>query len=106
MKTTLKVMGIALLVVLSLAEASRAEEQINLTMTCTIPIIPGLNAPLIEEKQAEKENNSSISDEISDMQKEQTKSYPTDIIQEEKKVTTRLANGQSAIKSLETIYYR
>ncbi len=51
MKRINKLSGIALLIVLCFADIIRAEDHVTLTVTCSIPAVPGLNAPLVEEQK-------------------------------------------------------
>jgi len=106
MKNQLKKVVIGLMFVLSLTDIAQAEDRIALTITCTIPVIPGVNAPAIESKQPKQENNSIASSEVPTKQNEQVMNNPTDVIQEEAQTMVKLANGNTAAASLQTIYYR
>ncbi|MCX5697466.1 MAG: hypothetical protein NTU54_05820 [Candidatus Omnitrophica bacterium] len=50
-----RILGIALLIVLCFADLIRAEDHVTLTVTCSIPAVPGLNAPLVEEQKTSNE---------------------------------------------------
>ncbi|MCX5714209.1 MAG: hypothetical protein NT033_05250 [Candidatus Omnitrophica bacterium] len=52
-----EILGIALVLILCFAGFVCAKDHVALTVTCSIPAVPGLNAPLVEEtKPAAKEN--------------------------------------------------
>jgi hypothetical protein len=104
MKRTFKKLAIAIVIILSLFNVCKAEDNLSLTISCTIPIIPGVNAPLIEEGVSSKETNNTGSLQISQIQKEESRL--AQIIQEDKKVVIQSANGKNSSKTVQTIYYR
>ena len=73
------------------------------TVSCTIPAIPGVNAPMIEEEmtiQPETKAQQPAGDQDSDMEVQQ----PQEIQEEENKIV--LAEGVTSKRMVKTIYSR
>jgi hypothetical protein len=51
MKRLGKAFAIGLMIVLFLFDPLRADDHLTLSVSCTIPVVPGLNAPLLEEEE-------------------------------------------------------
>lgn len=92
-KMLLRKLMVALLIVLSTAGMSQAGDSLSLAVSCSIPAVPGLNVPLIEEEttRTEPEQNTIIKNEIKEESKEQ---MPVMLVQED------------TAKTVKTIYSR
>lgn len=97
---------IALMLILSLVNTVKAES-ISLSVTCRIPAIPGVNAPLIEEEKIKAEPTKTTQEEIKikNEPKEETKTQAPAMIQEDKEETIS-AEGNDSQLIVKTIYAR
>lgn len=92
-KMLLRKLMVGLVIVLSTVGTSQAENSFSLSVSCSIPAVPGLNVPLIEEEttRTEPEQNAIIRNEIKEEAKEQ---MPAMLAQED------------TAKTVKTIYSR
>lgn len=102
MKKVWREMIIGLIVLLTIADVACAEG-ISLTISCTIPAIPGVNAPPFEEEttQTKKDNPAQI---IVEPQQE-NQPTPT-MIQQDKPEEKETSEGQKTLAMVKTIYSR
>ncbi len=77
-----KILIIGLIILLSLMNVAIAGDSLSFTISCTIPAIPGLNAPLIEEKASETQMNDTTAREMKVQQENELDTQ--EIIQEDR----------------------
>jgi len=98
MKKTLILTGLAVLLTISSAWAG---DSVSINMSCTIPSIPGVNAPariperLIKDYQRQDVTN-----------KNTTATVGEEIIEKEERKETLLAQGEKVTTQVKTIYIR
>ena len=98
---------VGLIIFLSGVGVAQAQNSFSLSVFCSIPAVPGLNAPLIEEETMKTEptiteqENTKIQNETKVETKEQT---PTMLQQDTEK--TLLAEGTTSQIIVKTIYSR
>jgi hypothetical protein len=104
MKNLLVESAVALAIVLSMAGLALAGSTASVTVSCSIPIMPGLNAPLIEEEGVKTQENINTQEKIS-AQKEtpqESIALPQQDINKEEKI---VEGGNSAM-AVKTYYSR
>lgn len=81
-----------------------AGDSLSFSISCTIPAIPGVNAPLIEEEKTQAKQDTPIQAK-SEPQKETQTQAPTMILQDtqEEKINSE---GQNSLVIVKTIYSR
>ena len=106
MKNILKISMIGLMLILSLVNTVKAES-ISLSITCRIPAIPGVNAPLIEEEKIKTEPPKTTPEEIKikNEPKEETKTQTSAMIPQDKEETISAERNDSQL-IVKTIYAR
>lgn len=112
MKWTSKVLVMTGINLILLAQLALAGDSITLKVSCTIPEIPGVNAPpflnqqkIASEEKAEKKNN--LAEDSAEQKKEESqKNYPVVLVKEEIREEVRPANGQLAKVTIKTVYSR
>lgn len=98
----LKGIWIGLIVLLSTTDLSQAGDSISIPVSCSIPAIPGLNAPPFpEEKSSEIQSNAQ--DTRAQGETEENRSL---FIQEESKKEIQLIDGKTTSVIVQTIYSR
>lgn len=108
MKNTFKKSMAVLVIFLAFIGNLRAEDSFSVPVTCIIPAVPGVNAPLIEEDTPKPSANTNyqqgitIKDEI----KSETKEQAPTMIQEDKEQEITLAKGKTSLVIVKTIYSR
>lgn len=85
---------IGLMIILSTVNLSLASDNISIPVSCTIPAVPGLNAPLIKEET------------VKTGETEEIKTDSPIMIQEDTKKEIRLADGRTISVIVQTIYSR
>lgn len=100
-KTAMIVAAITLLALASVDTAS-AGESISMTISCTIPAIPGLNAPMIEE-EIQKADTPVEAEALH--QKELKPEAPT-TIQEDSQEEKLITEAEESFAIVKTIYDR
>jgi hypothetical protein len=93
------VIGLAIL--LSLSVAAQAESSFSVPISCIIPAVPGVNAPLNEGEAQPTGQNAGITESGS----QEEKSIPT-MIQEDSAGETVLVKGETTSIIIQTIYPR
>lgn len=78
----------------------------SIAVSCTIPAIPGVNVPLIQEKTAKPElnNNSAATDQNANLPQEEINNTPAMFQKDTEEV--RWVEGEKDIVTLKTIYSR
>lgn len=106
MEENLKKLIIGLIIFLSLADISFAADSFTISVSCTIPAIPGVNAPLIEEETIKTGTGATApASQEAELQNEiaqQVSQTAQPAIQEEKVVD----NGQKSMVIVKTVYDR
>ena len=97
-----KILLVALITIFGLTDAALAQDSFSVSVSCIIPAVPGVNAPLIEEKTISKDN-SNVAPKEADIQ-EGNKIESPSVIQEEKEI--QLAQGKTAYVIVQTLYSR
>lgn len=103
-KNILKKTVAGLIIVLSFVGVAKAGDSISFSVSCTIPAVPGVNAPPFPtEKSVEENRDTNI------IVQEQTETYaknePT-LIQEDAEEEIVLAEGKTTTITVQTIYAR
>lgn len=105
MKKNLKKLIIGLMIFISITiGAAFAGDSFTIAVSCTIPAIPGVNAPLIEEEISKTDTQATAPQEVN-LQKETSQPASETIqqaVQEEKVITS----GQKPTMIVKTIYDR
>lgn len=91
-----------LLVLLSLTAIAQAADNIAIPVSCSIPAVPGINAPLVEKEKTVKTEDMTVAEE--ETNQKETKSPAN--IQEEDNQEIVLAEGKTATVVVQTIYSR
>lgn len=87
------------------ANLTWAANSATYAVTCTIPAVPGVNAPLLEEKTVRTEMDTGVQKEIKNQQ-EETKVESPATIQQDSEKEMRLADGKAKSVIVQTIYSR
>jgi hypothetical protein len=98
-----KITMICLMIVLSLSGIA-AGESITFSVSCTIPEIPGVNAPPFEEKTTMRDVEQATQQDVALQEENKTEQLQT--IQEESKKEVQLAEGKASSIAVQTIYSR
>ena len=89
------------LLVLLMASAAWAGDSVTISMSCTIPSIPGLNAPaLVPQALMRDYQRQDIAN------KNSTATVGEEIIEKEERKETLLAQGEKVTTDVKTIYTR
>lgn len=88
---------VSLILVLFLVELAHAENSASIAVSCTIPAIPGVNVPLIQEKTPNLELNTA-QEEIADTN--------TAVVFQKDTEEIRLAEGEKSLVNVQTFYNR
>jgi hypothetical protein len=64
MKSMLKKLVSGLMLVLSLADVAKAGDSYSIPVSCTIPTIPGINAPLIKEESLRQSTGLTVQETV------------------------------------------
>lgn len=104
MKKTL--LFVSLLIVLAFLSANTvfAGDSLSLSISCTIPAIPGLNAPLIEEETSRIETGTSAQQKP-ESGKETQPQTPA-LIQQDTQEEKIISEGQKSLVTVKTLYSR
>ena len=100
-KTAMLIAPIMLFCLVSASTAS-AGESISMTISCTIPAIPGLNTPMVEEEVLRTE---SPVETQTDYQKE-TLAVSSSVIQQDSQEEKIITEGKESFLMVKTIYDR
>lgn len=103
--TLLKKILIGLMILLYAVGVSSAGDSSSIHVSCTIPAIPGVNAPPITEEKTVKQETDKMVEQKTENQQAETESESPSMIQEDEK-ETRLANGKTTSVVLKTVYIR
>ena len=90
-----KIFPIVLIVLLFLTDAAQAGDGLSLSISCTIPAIPGVNAPLIEEETLKTQADDST-----------VQSQPPVMLEEDSKEEKVTNEEQNPLAMVKTIYSR
>lgn len=94
---------IAFVILLSIFGVSIAGDNASISVSCSIPVVPGLNAPSIEEKIIESNATTTARQDI-EIKKDPQKQEPTIIQESSEKIL--LADGNTSSVIVQTIYSR
>ena len=97
---------ITLMLWLSLAGYVFAGESVTLQFSCTIPAIPGVNAPLIEEENVQTNAESPQEPEAIPEEQTQPESESPKMIQEDSQTQYRTSDNQESLVVVRTLYSR
>jgi hypothetical protein len=86
-------------------ETAFAESR-SYSISCTIPAIPGVNAPAIKEASFEQKTVEVVAENEAKKEMEDTSDEPAGTVQEESTKETMLAEGKTEQKTLYTLYSR
>jgi hypothetical protein len=103
MRITLRKMFVVLLILLAMADLAKAEEA-SFTISCTIPAIPGLNAPLIVEEKPQT-NVANPAPTTTVKSQTETQEQAPAMIQEEQK-ERKTSENQDTLVIVKTVYSR
>lgn len=96
---------ISLMMLLFVVDISLAGNSASISVSCTIPAIPGINVPPFSEEKLEKQRtDKTVEEKIKNPEKEYNTASLL-IIQEERK-EIRLANEKTTSIAVTTIYVR
>lgn len=107
-KTNHFLMHLTLIITISLilSNAAFCKDNYTLSISCVVPEIPGVNAPLIQENKVKKIDEVSLKQNAQELQRE-SESNSQEIIQKETKEEIPLSDGKNyASVLLETLYSR
>jgi len=104
MKKRLILLAIAITLSLVYINVGLTQDNISLSISCTIPAIPGVNAPLIEEESIKTEAD--ISTPSSPRFQKDADSQDPELIQQDLPQEEQGNKGQPSIVVLRTIYSR
>lgn len=91
----------ALMSALFLADCASAGDSVSIQMSCTIPAIPGVNAPPFPEQ-----NTAKAGAIVAPEPQEQQEENESPAILQEDTEEVRLADGSNALARVKTIYSR
>ena len=93
----------SLIILLSLANVVFAGDSLSLSISCTIPVIPGVNAPLIEQ-----ETSKTVETAAQPKAKPEERIQPQTptMIQEDSQEEKTASDGQKSAVIVKTIYSR
>jgi hypothetical protein len=95
---------VVLIILLSLVNYTWAGDSFSFSVSCSIPAVPGLNAPPLEEKTDKVAENISAPQDIDITVTAGTQSFPR--IEESKEQIIRLVDGGSIAVATKTVYGR
>ena len=99
MKINIKKLMVGLTMLLFLTDMASAGDSYTISISCTIPEIPGVNAPLIQEE--------AIIEQKAQNPQGETENESPQILQEDTEKEIRLANQEgSSLVLLKTLYSR
>lgn len=99
-----KILMIGLLII-SLIGRAWAQDSFSISVSCSIPAVPGLNAPLIEEETPRVTETDEFTQKDAKNQEEIRLESPT-LLQEDKEKQIQLAEGETSTVIVQTIYSR
>jgi hypothetical protein len=103
MKIKIKALTIASIITLSFVNMVFAGESITIPVSCSIPVVPGLNAPLIEQESTNTNTDNDATMPVE--QKEESQTVPA-MQQEEEGKEIILAEEKTAAVIVKTSYSR
>jgi len=92
------------MILISLTNTAHAGDGISLSISCTIPAIPGVNVPLIEEETLKTQTDTHIAQKT-EPQKETQSETPT-MIQEDNQEEKLIGEEQNSLVLVKTLYSR
>lgn len=104
MKKILKNSLLVLMLILSLQEGVKAQDAATLSVSCTIPAIPGVNAPALIEEETIKEKSDILIRQGAEKQEERKESHPA-MIQEDSEKSASFG-GKAGLIVVKTVYSR
>lgn len=103
-KFLLKTLLFAIMIALSGFGKSLAGTNASFAVSFTIPVMPGINAPLIEEDKIKTQEEASL-EQTAKAQEEKQESSP-ELIQQDEQQKEIIANGQQPEMLVKTLYSR
>jgi hypothetical protein len=105
-KKSMNLMGLVIIVSIY-TNLAWAADSATYAVTCSIPAIPGVNAPLIEEAIPKTQLNNSLQQQsIQNDSNNNEQNKTMEVMKEELKDTTDLAKGESQTIIVQTFYSR
>lgn len=95
---------IGVIISLLLTGVAYAGDTLSLSISCTIPAIPGVNAPLIEEETLTTKEDPNIKEKIESQEAIQPQSPA--MIQQDNQEEKLMYGGQNSLVLVKTIYSR
>lgn len=106
MKKILMIILMSAMVIGAAGEIAFAGNSEAIMVSCSIPAVPGLNVPLLQERTTRIEPNMAAIKEANLKPQEKTAAEPPKMIQESKEKKIELADKGATSVSVETIYVR
>ena len=103
MRKILRESIIGLMILLNIVSVARAES-ISLSMSCTIPAIPGVNAPLIEQEKPQAKTDNPAQLTVS--AKQETQPQTATLIQQDTKIEKETSQTENSLVMVKTFYSR
>ena len=93
-----------LMILLFLMDAAQAGDGISLSISCTIPAIPGVNAPLIEGETLKTQTDSTTQQKIEPQA--ETQSQTPVMVQQDTQKEEITSEEQDSLVTVKTLYSR
>ena len=107
MKKTLEMLSGMLMLMVMVAGAAYAGNSQNIMVSCSIPGVPGINMPLLQQNSVRVEPaQSALPETKAYAAAEETKPKAMALLQQTEEKKIELAKGQSAAVTIETLYVR
>ena len=103
MKNRTKILTVSFMLLLALVDVALAGEGVSLSISCTIPAIPGVNAPLIEEQKPQIKTDTPTQPTAAAVKEETLQQAPAMIQQDNQKETSE---NQATLVMVKTLYSR
>lgn len=103
-KTLVKTLAV-IVTVLTFTVNCFAGNTVSIQMTCTIPEIPGVNAPPYKDGN-EPIKNEIVAEKQDNYTEEDSKTESQELIQQESNTQVQLADGKTQDVNLQTVYSR
>lgn len=105
MKQALMIIPMLVMLTLAYADTGLAGDSLSLSVSCTIPAIPGVNSPLIEEEKISETEVDTATKPMSKPQEEPLPESPQ-MIQQDSQEEETVDDGQRSVVIVRTIYSR
>ena len=95
---------ISLIIVLSLIDVTQANDNFSISVSCSIPAVPGLNVPFIEKETLETQADTAATQQVESQQESQPQSLS--MIQQDTQEEKKISQEQKSLVLVKTIYSR